>query len=268
MRTDAEPPAPVRRRPLRRVLVATGVLAAVPLAVIGWALVIDGRGTRGLEHVVRDVCVPMQRRTGHPFPCLEVSLEGGWAVVGAPLDRSQFLVVPLAPITGLEDPAMLEPSAPRLWPVAWRERGRVGAVAGRPIGDAAIVLAVNSLSARTQWHYHIHVDCLAAPIRRFVAATLPSLGSDWREVRPAPWTALYRMRRIDLAALAGEGADRIVAREIAPSAEAIVDLSIAVIGTGEGPPDDPVLVLATTFGPTPDEGGHAEELMDHRCREE
>ena len=46
----------------------------------------------------------------------------------------------------------------------------------------------------------------------------------------------------------------------------VSDLSIAVLGTGRGPTENPTLLLAVTFGFGESEGGHAEELMDHHCR--
>ena len=87
----------------RTILIAIWLVIFLSTVLVNW-LVIDGRGTQGLWHVVDDMCRPILKYTGHPFPCLEMSPEGGWAVIHAPFDGSQFLVVPLARVTGIEDP--------------------------------------------------------------------------------------------------------------------------------------------------------------------
>lgn len=249
----------------RVIMVAIWVVLVLAAILVEW-LVIDGRGTQGLWHVVNDMCRPIQKHTGHPFPCLEVSPDGGWAIVHAPFDGSQFLVVPLARITGIEDPASRRPRATDLWSVAWDHRRLVGERAGRALRNDEIALAVNSQSSRTQSHYHIHVDCLDAAVRRRLAEELPGIGTDWRELRPVASVAPYRVRRIDAATLRQEPLDRLIERELKPSAAAYEDLSIALIGTTEGTAENPVFVVGVTFGQADDEGGHAEELIDHKCR--
>ncbi len=245
------------------VLLATGVVTA---GVLVDRLLIDGRGTLGLWHVVDEMCHPMMRWTGLPLPCLEVSREGGYAVLHAPFDGSQILVVPLTHHTGIEDPAMRREDTRELWSVAWDKRHLVDGLAGRRLRDDEIGLAVNSRSSRTQWHYHIHIDCLAPQVRRLLAARMAEIGVDWTKEDPAPWAATYLMRRIDMASLKRETLERLVARELKPPEAAFADLSIAVIGTGLGTADNPIFVLAVTFGENDDGGGHTEELLDHTCR--
>lgn len=257
---------PGRARALLRVfgyVVAAAALAAV--GVLACWLIIDDRGRRGLWHVVDGLCVPSQRWFATPFPCLEVSPTGGYAVLHAPFDGTQILVVPITPILGAEDPAMRRPDAPDLWTVAWRERRRVGERLGRPLRDDETVLAINSESARTQNQYHIHVDCIAPVLRRFVEEKGPALDERWQEMTPVPSGIPYRLRRIDLATLARERPEVLIDRELSPTPGDLENLSFAVIGTGRGPAKNPELVLAVTYGFGDAEGGHAEELMDHAC---
>lgn len=255
-----------RRSTVLRLLGTLAALGAVVGGVLVDRLLIDGRGTLGLWHVVDEMCRPMMRWTGHPFPCLEVSTAGDYAVLHAPFDGSQILVVPLTHHTGIEDPAMRRPETRELWSVAWAKRHLVDGLAGRRLRDDEIGLAVNSESSRTQWHYHIHVDCLAPQVRRMIAARWSEIGADWTKEDPAPWAATYLMRRIDMASLKRETLERVVARELKPSDAAFGDLSIALLGTGQGTPDNPIFVLAVTFGENEDDGGHTEELLDHTCR--
>jgi CDP-diacylglycerol pyrophosphatase len=260
---------PARARPLLVTLGATLALVLMAIvATLAYWLVVDGRGQLGLRHVVENMCMPADRRLGTPFPCLEVSRSGGWAVLHAPFDGTQILVVPLAPVTGVEDPAIRRPEAPDLWSVAWRERARVASSLGRTLHGDDIVLAINSQSARTQDHYHVHVDCIAPSVRRTLAETGASIGESWREMRLAPWSSPYRLRRIDLATLAAVRPERLIDRELKPSPGDIENLSFAVIGTTQGPSDNPELFLAVTLGLGDIEGGHAEELIDHTCRAE
>lgn len=249
----------------RTILIAIWLVIFLSTVLVNW-LVIDGRGTQGLWHVVDDMCRPILKYTGHPFPCLEMSPDGGWAIIHAPFDGSQFLVVPLARVTGIEDPASRRPRAPDLWSVAWDRRHLVDDRAGRPLRNDEIALAVNSKSSRTQSHYHIHVDCLDAAVRRRLAAELPTIGSTWRDLRPVASVAPYRVRRIDAATLRQEPLDHLIERELQPTKSAYEDLSIALLGTAEGTAENPIFIVGVTFGQADDEGGHAEELIDHTCR--
>lgn len=257
---------PRRSSLLVRVGAILGVLAAAAAVVTGYRLFVSHDGRLGLWRVVSEFCVPAKTRLGTPFPCLDVRLDAGRALVRAPFGGDEFLVVPLARVTGVEDPVARASAMPDLWSAGWAERGRLAEAVGRPIADDRMALAINSRAARSQDQYHVHVDCLSVAVRDRLRAALVGLDDGWREIRPFGEAGpVYRIRRTTLAELAHERPESLIARELAPAASQIAFLSFALIGTGGGTPADPGLVLAVTYGLGPWDGGHAEELMDHAC---
>lgn len=263
--SDAEAAAPRRRSRLLPVLALLVVVGVLTAAVVGYRLFVSHDGRLGLWRVVHEFCVPAERLAGVPFPCLDVRPDGGRALVRAPFGGHEFLVVPTARVTGLEDPVARTPEMPDLWSVAWAERGRIAAAVGRPIPDDRMAFAINSRSARSQDQYHIHVDCLDADVRARLHTAGLGLAGEWREARPIGDDGpRYRIRRIALSDLARERPEALIFRELAPRREQVPFLSFALIGTGEGGAD-PSFLLAATYGVGPWDGGHAEELMDHSC---
>jgi CDP-diacylglycerol pyrophosphatase len=263
--TDANAAGRPHRSRLRLAVALLAAGLAMAALVVGYRLFVAHDGRLGLWRVVGEICVPAERLAGVPFPCLDVRLDRGWALVRAPFGGHEFLVVPTARVTGLEDPAARAPEMPDLWSVAWAERGRIAAAVGRPIPDDRMAFAINSRSARSQDQYHIHVDCLDADVRARLRAAALGLAGGWRDARPVGDDGpRYLIRRIALSDLARERPEALIARELAPRREQVSFLSFAVVGTGEGG-GDPGLLLAATYGLGPWDGGHAEELMDHAC---
>src|SRR5208282_3944169 len=67
-------------------------------------------------------CVPNEREYGQPSPCAKVDLEGGYVILKDMVGDTQYLLMPTAKITGIEDPAVLAPGAPNYFADAWNER--------------------------------------------------------------------------------------------------------------------------------------------------
>ncbi len=210
-----------------------------------------------LWRVVHDLCAPMNRVTGLPLPCLKFDRPHGFAVLRAPGDITRIIVVPTRKIAGVESPLLLRENAQNLWLEAWRHRGAVTAAADRPLAWDDIGMAVNSQEQRTQDQLHIHVDCIFPQLKRALEAHPPS-ENHWSELDLRPWADRYRVKR-----LGANGLDRNIFRMIAdeiPGARTHMgDHSVAVIGFGSGPGEGFVVM-------DNGDGGHAEELLDHRCR--
>jgi CDP-diacylglycerol pyrophosphatase len=91
--------------------------------------------------------------TSSPFPCLKVEkpedAPGGYALLREPGDQARTILTPLAPISGIEDPRLLDPGAANWFAKAWRERFSVARAfpAKDPWSDMA--LAINSQAGRT-----------------------------------------------------------------------------------------------------------------------
>jgi CDP-diacylglycerol pyrophosphatase len=90
---------------------------------------------------------------------------------GCPAGFLHLLVVPRAPVTGVEDPR--RPDA--IWPFAW-------AVATAHLAPQDAALAVNQRADRGQDQLHVHVVRLAAGARDRIAARRPSVTASLDDV--------------------------------------------------------------------------------------
>ena len=92
---------------------------------------------------------------------------------------TQFLLIPTARVTGIEDPAILAPGAPNYWEAAWQARGLVQSLAKGPLPTSDLSLAINSIDGRSQDQLHIHIDCIRADVRDALRAHLVEIGDHW-----------------------------------------------------------------------------------------
>ncbi len=115
--------------------------------------------------VVSEKCEPNQRTSGTPAPCQRVDLENGYALLKDLNGPLQYLLIPLAKITGMESPALLDPVTPNFFAFTWQSRTQLAIHRGLPIGDSALSLAINAKYGRTQNQLHIHISCLCPDVR-------------------------------------------------------------------------------------------------------
>ena len=105
--------------------VAAGAcLAAIMMAVSPPAVALPSRAdqSNALWQVVHRLCVTDMRINRRPAPCTMVDLAQRFAVVRDIDSATQFLLVPIDRITGVEDPGLLAPSSPNYWRYAWDAR--------------------------------------------------------------------------------------------------------------------------------------------------
>ena len=79
-----------------------------------------------LWNIVNGKCVPHEQTQRDPSPCSEVDLahgvDKGFVVLKDINGVAQFLLIPTARISGIDDPAILDPDATNYWDAAWRAR--------------------------------------------------------------------------------------------------------------------------------------------------
>jgi len=139
-----------------------------------------------LWRLIHDGCIPAAARGAYPpAPCAEVDRAQGYAILKDRRGRFQYLLLPLARITGIESPALLAAGAPDVFADAWRARLYVEAALHRSVPREDLALAVNSAEGRTQDQLHVHIDCLRPDVRDALRRFLPSLTRQWRPL-PAP----------------------------------------------------------------------------------
>src|SRR5262249_5698130 len=116
----AEPP--LRGHSPRKIHRHAAALAAIALS----ALPASAADPDILWKIVHDQCVPNEEQHQVSTPCAEVDLAGGaergHVVLKDIKGNTQFLVIPTARVTGIEDAALLAPKAPNYWAPAWAAR--------------------------------------------------------------------------------------------------------------------------------------------------
>jgi len=222
-----------------------------------------------LWKIVSQKCVPNEREYGQPAPCALVDIAGGdahgYAILKDLVGDTQYLAIPTAKVTGIEDPALLAPGAPNYFADAWRQRHFTADVAKRDLPRDALSLAVNSIYGRSQNQLHIHIDCIAPAVRDAVRRNVAAIGDSWAPF-PEPLVGHpYRAIRV-----AGETFDRLdpfksLADGVPGAREAMDKETLVVVGAAlpDGAPG--FVILSDQADLATADRGAGEELQDHSC---
>ncbi len=219
--------------------------------------------------MVHEHCVPNQEQHKEPAPCTLVDLHDGvadgWAVLKDIRGATQYLLIPTARVTGIEDPVLLRPTIPNYFAAAWHERGYTERAAGHPLPRDAVSLAVNSPFGRSQNQLHIHIDCIRPDVRDALRRQLARVGDRW-----APLAAPLARHRYWAMRVVGEdlgGADpfKLLAAGLQGAATAMNRQTLAVVGADLPGSRPGFLLLATRLDLVRGNHASAEELQDHSC---
>jgi CDP-diacylglycerol pyrophosphatase len=218
--------------------------------------------TRDALWVVTRTCVAAQATFGKPFPCLRVELGShdrpGFAVLKAPLLKTEVVVMPTERIAGLEDRSLRKASGASYWRAAMEARHFVtDALRGR-IDASDLAFAVNSQGGRSQDQLHIHVDCVQPAVRATLRGNAGVFASEWR---PLPFL-LERQRYYGKFIPAAALSDLNPFAQLAslPGPHNLHATSFAMVGTSPGDPAEGAYLLAYRSNDS-----HAEWLLDHDC---
>ncbi|GEP08757.1 CDP-diacylglycerol diphosphatase [Methylobacterium gnaphalii] len=218
--------------------------------------------TRDTLWVVTRTCVAAQATFGKPFPCLHVDLGGhdqpGFAVLKAPLLKTEVVVMPTARIVGLEDRSLRQTSGAAYWRAATQARHFVtDALQGRlDISDVAF--AVNSQGGRSQDQLHIHLDCVQPAVRATLRANATAFTSEWHPLPFPLERERYYGKLVPADALDGLNPFAELAR--LPGLHDLRATSFAMVSTSPGDPAQGAYLLAYRAADS-----HAEWLLDHDC---
>lgn len=237
-------------------------LSVAAFALLGSACHHD---SDALWKIVHDKCVPDQREHGAPVPCVQVELaageDKGYAVLKDINGPYQYLLIPTAKVTGIENPGLLAADAPPYFAAAWEARRYVEQGYGKPLPREALSLAVNSRYGRSQNQLHIHVDCVRDDVRAAVRAALPKIGASWAPLPVELHGHGYRAMRLSEADFAKANPFALLG---VPAEEMGRHTLVAVGVTFEdGTPgfvllDDQAALLRLDLA-------HGSELQNHRC---
>ena len=219
-----------------------------------------------LWRIVHGACVPNFEAGKGPSPCESVDLTGGEAQGVAILKDlvgvAQMLAIPTRRITGIEDPQMLAPDAPKVFAAAWGAKALVEARLHLVLPRKAVAIAINSKWARSQEQFHLHVDCVARNVAATLGSYQASLDDTWRAMAVPLNGRVYFARRVDSANLADVAPLKLLANGVEGAREHMGAYSLAAVGaTFDGRPG--FVLLADQF--SLEGGGHAEDLQDHNC---
>ena len=219
-----------------------------------------------LWRIVHGECVPHDEAGEGPSPCETVDLsqgeDEGVAILKDIRGVAQMLAIPTRRISGIEDPEMLKPDAPKVFDAAWKAKGLVEARLTHALPREAVAIAINSEWARSQNQFHLHVDCVAKNVADALADYRSALDKTWRPMTVPLNGRVYFARRLDSADFGDAEPLKLLAEGL-EGAKAHMDImSLAAVGaTFDGKPG--FVLLADRF--SPEGGGHAEDLQDHNC---
>lgn len=249
---------PQRRNPARR-LVSTALFAV--LAASG-ALAARASDPSALWHIVHGRCVPHFEQDNTAQPCELVDPGGGYAILKDLVGATQFLLIPTARVSGIEDPAILAPGSPNYWQEAWQARRFVEHRIGHAMPRDTMSLAINSAYGRTQDQLHIHIDCIRADVRRALAADQAAIGPHWSAF-PVPLAGEhYRAMRI-VQPLASVDPFRVLARDV-PQRD-MGRHTLVLVGAGFSGPGPGFVLLDGRVDAAAGDRAAGESLQDHKC---
>jgi CDP-diacylglycerol pyrophosphatase len=180
---------------------------------------------------------------------------------------AQFLVIPTAKITGIEDPAILAPDAPNYFALAWRARKQVAArlKLKRALPRDAVSLGINATTGRQQNQLHIHVDCIKATVRAALHGAGATIGPQW-----APLPVLLAGHPYQAMRVAGKDLDavnpfRLLATGMPGAAADMGHHTLVVTGTTMPDGQPGFILLDDHTNSATGDFASGEELQDHAC---
>lgn len=221
-----------------------------------------------LWNIVSQKCDPNWREYGDPKPCAEVdsgvNSQGGYAILKDRVGDTQYLLIPTAKVTGIEDPAVIAPNAPNYFADAWRERHFTTEAAKRDLPRGALSLAVNSAQGRSQNQLHIHIDCVAPTVRDAILRRITVLGNAWAPF-PEPLAGHpYRALLVSGDELTIDPFRRLADSLTAPNGP-MGNQTLVVVGADLPGGAPGFVVLADQVNVATGDHASGEELQDHSC---
>ena len=222
-----------------------------------------------LWNIVSGKCVPNQQVHHEPAPCTEVDLsEGldrGHALLKDIRGIAQYLLIPTARVTGIEDPLLLAPHAPNYWAPAWDARYLVEGRLQQTLPRDGFALAINSAYGRTQNQLHIHIDCIRPDVRDTLGANLTAVGPHWAPFPVKLAGSQYQAIRIDHETLDDVDPFRLLADGNPAAAGDMGRHTLVLVGEKFADGTLGFVLLDGEASVLPPDPGSGERLEDHEC---
>lgn len=150
--------------------------------------------------VVDKLCMANYQQKRDPAPCEQIYMPQGkaqgFSVLQNPRYPYHFILVPTAPLSGIESPLLLAGERTDYFGYAWLMRYRLAAEYGGPVPDDSLGMAINSAYGRSQNQLHIHLTCLREDVRRQLQAERPYIQEQWRPLPDKLLRHTYYARRV------------------------------------------------------------------------
>ena len=242
----------------RAMIVVTLLITAL---VVGLAIAAFSfhKNSDALWQIVSQQCVPGQQQKGNPAPCESVDIDQGYVTLKDRNGPLQYLLMPVAKITGIESPLLLDTHTANFFLQSWQERVLLAKKRGAPVPDSAISLAINSEYGRSQNQLHIHLSCLRPDVRQQLDRLAPSLDEQWQSesVQNHP----YLIRTLTPEQLAQQSVFLRLAAEVPGARGQMGKFGLALAELSDGR----LVLMATERNWLKLNQASAEEIQDHSC---
>lgn len=246
---------------LRRLILPVLLLLIVIAAAL-WYFWPHSSNPNALWNIISQKCLPNQQSNGKPAPCAQVDEQQGFVVLKDMNGPLQYLLMPTARITGMESPALLEPTTPNFFSQAWAARHYMAEKYGKPIDDSNVSLAINSQYGRSQNQLHIHISCLLPEVKNRLIKDGAAMGYDWQELPDKLLGHTYLARKVTPAELNQRGAFRILAEGVPEADKKMGYFGMAMVSLQGGD----FLLLASERDLLKLNNASTEEIQDHDCK--
>ncbi|MFS7361053.1 CDP-diacylglycerol diphosphatase [Rahnella inusitata] len=246
---------------LRRLILPVLLLLIVIAAAL-WYFWPHSSNPNALWNIISQKCLPNQQSNGKPAPCAQVDEQQGFVVLKDMNGPLQYLLMPTARITGMESPALLEPTTPNFFSQAWAARHYMAEKYGKPIDDSNVSLAINSQYGRSQNQLHIHISCLLPEVKNRLIKDAAAMGYDWQELPDKLLGHTYLARKVTPAELNQRGAFRILAEGVPEADKKMGHFGMAMVSLQGGD----FLLLASERDLLKLNNASTEEIQDHDCK--
>jgi len=207
---------------------------------------------------VHNQCDVNYSNNGVYAPCALVDKNNGYVFYKVDYDKYQYLLMPLKKITGVEDPQLLDADLPPYLYMAWWGRDLVSEKTGRTVKEKDISITINPLNSRSQDQLHLHISCLAQPVRTALD-NVTTYSSSWAEF-PQPLQGItWQYRKITLAELKQRNLFKEINDNVVANGKEMQYTTIALLNI-----DNNDFLLLTASGDS-NKGIAAETLQDHDC---
>ncbi|UKG74283.1 CDP-diacylglycerol diphosphatase [Serratia marcescens] len=186
--------------PRKMTMACFGVSTRRWLLVLGVLSLTGCARSDALWGVVDKLCMANYQQKRDPTPCEQIYMPQGkaqgFSVLQNPRYPYHFILVPTAPLSGIESPQLLAGERTDYFGYAWLMRYRLAAEYGGPVPDDMLGMAINSAYGRSQNQLHIHLTCLREDVRRQLQAERPYIQEQWRPLPDKLLRHTYYARRV------------------------------------------------------------------------